>query len=120
VDPDQTEWYKFDDDKVSLVSRDKILALEGISSPSCGRRTKKIVRTTIRAGALVRNDSSELVQAAEPSGDTELAAGELPDEETKREEELATLLSLVHPDRASSPHRAARPPRARYRQRVRR
>ncbi|BGP43280.1 deubiquitinating enzyme [Rhodotorula kratochvilovae] len=28
-DVDKQEWYKFDDDKVSLVSRDKILALEG-------------------------------------------------------------------------------------------
>ncbi|BGP03291.1 Ubiquitin carboxyl-terminal hydrolase 6 [Rhodotorula toruloides] len=28
-DPDKQEWYKFDDDKVSLVSKDKILALEG-------------------------------------------------------------------------------------------
>lgn len=29
VDPDKEEWYKFDDDKVTLVPRDKILALEG-------------------------------------------------------------------------------------------
>ncbi|GAA5863401.1 hypothetical protein JCM8547_006970 [Rhodosporidiobolus lusitaniae] len=29
ADPDKEEWYKFDDDKVSTVSRDKILALEG-------------------------------------------------------------------------------------------
>lgn len=28
-DPDKQEWYKFDDEKVSLVSREKILALEG-------------------------------------------------------------------------------------------
>lgn len=28
-DADKQEWYKFDDEKVSLVSRDKILALEG-------------------------------------------------------------------------------------------
>ncbi|BGP19776.1 hypothetical protein JCM10213_006438 [Rhodosporidiobolus nylandii] len=28
-DPDKQEWFKFDDDKVSLVSRDKILGLEG-------------------------------------------------------------------------------------------
>jgi ubiquitin carboxyl-terminal hydrolase 14 len=29
ADPDKQEWYKFDDDKVSTVSREKILALEG-------------------------------------------------------------------------------------------
>jgi hypothetical protein len=28
-DPDKQEWYKFDDDKVSVVSKEKILALEG-------------------------------------------------------------------------------------------
>lgn len=28
-DPDKQEWYKFDDDKVSTVSRDKITLLEG-------------------------------------------------------------------------------------------
>ncbi|CEQ42763.1 SPOSA6832_04620 [Sporobolomyces salmonicolor] len=35
VDPDQQQWYKFDDDKVSLVSRDKILALEGGGEDHC-------------------------------------------------------------------------------------
>ncbi|GAA5962266.1 hypothetical protein JCM8115_004272 [Rhodotorula mucilaginosa] len=44
------------------------------------------------------DDPPEQMLTDGPSGDTELAAGELPDEETKREEELATLLSLVHPD----------------------
>lgn len=28
-DPDKCEWYKFDDDKVSVVSRDKITSLDG-------------------------------------------------------------------------------------------
>ncbi|POY72836.1 putative Ubiquitinyl hydrolase 1 [Rhodotorula taiwanensis] len=35
VDPDKTEWYKFDDEKVSLVSKDKILALEGGGEDHC-------------------------------------------------------------------------------------
>lgn len=28
-DPDKQEWYRFDDDKVSVVSREKILSLDG-------------------------------------------------------------------------------------------
>ncbi|BGP57966.1 hypothetical protein JCM8202_002152 [Rhodotorula sphaerocarpa] len=35
VDPDKEEWYKFDDDKVTLVPRDKILALEGGGEDHC-------------------------------------------------------------------------------------
>ncbi|GAA5864767.1 hypothetical protein JCM1840_004892 [Sporobolomyces johnsonii] len=35
ADPDQREWYKFDDDKVSLVGRDKIAALEGGGEDHC-------------------------------------------------------------------------------------
>lgn len=42
VDPDKTEWYKFDDEKVSLVSKDKILALEGGGTfwPHCSTRLR--------------------------------------------------------------------------------
>lgn len=29
TDPDKQEWWKFDDEKVSRVTRDKITALEG-------------------------------------------------------------------------------------------
>ena len=29
VDPDKQEWFKFDDEKVSMVSREKITLLEG-------------------------------------------------------------------------------------------
>ncbi|GAA5823790.1 hypothetical protein JCM10212_001139, partial [Sporobolomyces blumeae] len=35
ADPDKQEWYKFDDEKVSLVSRDKIMTLEGGGEDHC-------------------------------------------------------------------------------------
>lgn len=35
ADPDKQEWYKFDDEKVSLVSKDKILGLEGGGEDHC-------------------------------------------------------------------------------------
>ncbi|GAA5844735.1 hypothetical protein JCM3766R1_005261 [Sporobolomyces carnicolor] len=35
ADPDKQEWFKFDDEKVSLISREKILGLEGGGEDHC-------------------------------------------------------------------------------------
>lgn len=70
ADPDKQEWFKFDDEKVSLISREKILGLEGGGEPllsSCPRAMRAVTElfdcTSHRRGPLRLHP---LVQEQEP------------------------------------------------------
>ncbi|GAA5945898.1 hypothetical protein JCM3775_003340 [Rhodotorula graminis] len=66
------------------------------------RKMKKASDAAVIAAPSAAQDPSadppEEMAVDPPAAGEGPAAGELPDEETKRHEELATLLSLVHPD----------------------